>query len=407
MDDGVLPLDTIDPSDQDRFQRNNHHAVFRRLREEDPVHFCNSERFGPFWSVTQYADILSVEKSHQVFSSDLDRGGITIKDDDFADILELGSSFITMDPPEHTRHRAMVAGAFDRENLARLEEEICSRVSAILDDCPVGDPFDWVEKVANELPIQVLALLFGIPQQDRHLLLRWSNLFVGTDDPDVVESRDAAKKELQGFVHYFLDLWDERASREPVNDLVSRLVHGADSRLMSRVDYLGTVVLLLIGGNDTTRNSISGGLWELMSNPTQYQKLIESPELVKPAVSEIIRWVSPVSHFRRTTVCDTQLGGKLIRSGEKVVMWYVSGNRDESVFEHADKFLVDRQGPRHLSFGAGVHHCIGWRLAEMQLTALWSEMLQRFPAIEPVSPPSRLWSNFINGIKDMKVLIPA
>jgi cytochrome P450 len=396
----------MDPSDQDRFQANTHHPVFAQLRKEDPVHFCDSERFGPYWSITRYADILSVEKNHRIFSSAMARGGVTIRDNDFDDVLDLGASFITMDPPDHTVCRAKVSDVFTPQNLKHLDQEIRHLVSRILAGLPVGEDFDWVAQVANLLPIQVLASLFGVPQEDGHLLLRWSNLMVGTDDPDVVSSREVAREELRDFVDYFINLWNQRAAQAPRLDLVSMLVHGAKEKPMTQAEYIGTMVLLLIGGNDTTRNTISGGLWALMQHPDQYQGLRDDPAHIGTTVSEMIRWVTPIAHFRRTAVSDVEVGGKLIKRGEKVVMWYVSGNRDETVFEEADSFRIDRRSPRHLSFGAGIHHCIGWRLAEMQLTALWQALLPVFPVIEPVTQPSRLWSNFTHGIKDFQVRIP-
>ncbi len=369
------------------------------------MHYAVSPEYGPYWSVTTYADIERVEKDHETFSSAFEHGGIAIADADTRQVIESGASFITMDPPRHTAHRGMVRPAFTPANLAKLEAEIRERVVDIVAALPRGETFDWVEHVANELPIQMLATLFGIPQADRHKLLRWSNVIIGMDDPEVCESEAQAREELQAFAEYCFWLWNERANAPPGPDLVSLLAHGEASADMSPLDYIGTMALLIVGGNDTTRNSITGGLHALMHHPEEYEKLQRDRSLVPNTVSEIIRWQTPLAHMRRTAVRDVELGGKTIRAGDKVVMWYVSGNRDERVFDEPDVFRVDRRGPRHLSFGMGIHFCIGARLAEMQLRCLWEELLERHPLIEPMGEPSRLYSNFISGFKRMPVRI--
>jgi cytochrome P450 len=403
MDKDRITLETLDISDQDRFEANTYHPLFKRLRHEDPVHHCISERFGSYWSITRYKDILEIEKNHRDFSSDAKHGGVTIKDHDFEDVLDIGSSFITMDRPRHTAHRGAVAPLFRPVNIQNLEPEIRKIVLEILQDLPLAEEFDWVDKVANLLPIRVLALLFGVPEKHSRKLLRWSNLFVGTDDPDVVESRSKAGEELAQFVDYFLAMRTSRSGTAPGGDLISLLVHGAATRDMSEDDFISTMILLLIGGNDTTRNTISGGLWALTQNPEQYALLRRKPDLVPAATDEMIRWVTPIHHMRRTATCDTELRGKRIRAGDKLVLWYVSGNRDEEVFQAADQFRVARKGPKHLAFGAGIHYCIGSRIAQMQLRILWEELLERFPPIEATAEPARLWSNFINGIKTLPV----
>jgi len=402
-----IPIEQIDVADPTLFESYSYHPLFRRLRAEDPVHYAESPLYGPYWSVTRYEDIDYVEKRHATFSSALERGGIAIQDAGVRDVIDSGASFITMDPPRHTAHRGMVRPAFTPANLAQLEDEIRERVVEIVKPLPVGETFDWVRHVSNELPIQMLATLFGVPQADRHKLLRWSNVIIGLDDPEVCESREQARAELSEFAEYCFWLWRERADAPPGADLVSLLAHGEAGADMSPEDYIGTMMLLVVGGNDTTRNSITGGLHALMHNPAEYEKLRQDRSLIPRAVNEIIRWVSPVAHMRRTAVEDTELGGKTIRAGDKVVMWYVSGNRDERAFEDPDTFRVDRQGPRHLAFGRGIHFCIGARLAEMQLKCLWEELLGRHPVIEPMGEPSRLHSNFISGFKRMPVRIPA
>jgi cytochrome P450 len=405
MDAETIALNTLDVSEQDRFEAGNYHPYFARLRREDPVHYCTSDRFGPYWSVTRYQDILEVEKNHAVFSSDRKYGGVTIADDDFSEVLELGASFLTMDRPQHTIHRGIVAPAFSPGNVRALESQIRNMVSEILADLPLNAEFDWVDRVANLLPINVLALLFGVPASDGAKLLRWSNLLIGTDDLEVVESRARAAEELTDFADYFLALRAQSEGADPGNDLMSLVAHGEASRDMSRSDFLATMSLLLIGGNDTTRNTISGGLWALTRFPVQFELLRERNELLPGAINEMLRWVSPVFHMRRTATRDIQLRGRQIRAGDKVVLWYVSGNRDEETYPEPDEFRIERNGARHLSFGAGIHYCIGSRIAEMQLRVLWEELLKMDRKIEVTGEPSRLWSNFINGIKSLPVRI--
>ena len=401
-----IPLADLDVSGGYIFENDTVGLYFERLRQEAPVHFCPASRFGPFWSVTRYKDIMAVEVNHAVFSSDSGLGGITLADPRPEDKLQ---SFIAMDPPQHDEQRKTVSPIVAPGNLAVLEGTIRSRACAILDSLPIGEEFDWVQRVSIELTTQMLATLFDFPFEERSLLTWWSEITTGhPKGRGAVTSWEQRREELGKCQAYFTRLWNDRVNAPPSNDLISMLAHSPATRHMDADQYLGNVLLLIVGGNDTTRNSISGGLLALNQHPLEYQKLRDNPGLVTSLVPEIIRWQTPLAHMRRTALCDYELGGQTIRKGDKVAMWYLSGNRDSEAIEHADRFIVDRARPRqHLSFGFGIHRCVGNRLAEMQLRVLWEEILKRFPVIEVTGTPRRTLSNFVRGFVSMPVRIPA
>jgi cytochrome P450 len=403
----TTPLDQLDPSHPARFQNHTMWPYFARLRRDAPVHYSTtSPLFGPYWSVTRYKDIMTVEVNHKVFSSDSGYGGITIRDRPKDLRLPM---FIAMDPPRHDEQRKVVQPIVAPGNLAKLEGIIRERVCRILDGLPRGETFNWVEHVSIELTVQMLATLFDFPFEDRRKLSFWSDC--ATAVPEAGGFIDSEEKREQVFAEclaYFTNLWNERVNAEPRPDLVSMLAHGEATRNMTPREFLGNLILLIVGGNDTTRNSISGGLLFLHQNPGEYAKLRANPGLIESMVPEIIRYQTPLAHMRRTAVADFELGGQRIRAGDKVVMWYISGNRDEEAIEEPERFIIDRKRPRqHLSFGFGVHRCVGNRLAEMQLKILWEEILRRFPAIEVVGEPKRVFSSFVHGITELPVRIPA
>lgn len=396
----ALPLDDIDVSDRNLFATNTHGPYFERLRAEDPVHYHPQSKFGPYWSVTRHADMKSVDANHIQFSS---QENITIHEqrEDFP--LPM---FIAMDPPVHDAQRLTVTPAVAPRNLANLELTIRQRAAEILDELPVGAQFDWVDRVSIELTTQMLATLLDFPFEERRKLTRWSDVAGGGPQTGVVESHAQRQAELNECVEYFLRLRDERARQPPRFDLISMLAHGESTRDMPRQEFLGTLVLLIIGGNDTTRNSISGGVLALNEFPDQFAALRSNPALIPNMVSEIIRWQTPLPHMRRTATVDVELGGKRIQAGDKVIMWYVSGNRDERVFDQADQLKIDRTNARsHVSFGYGIHRCMGNRLAEMQLRVLWEEILARFKRIEVVGAPVRTQSNLIRGYTSLPVVL--
>ena len=396
----ATPLDQIDVSLEERFANNTIFPFFERLRHEDPVHFTAESNFGPYWSVTRYEDIMAVETNHEVFSSE---GSISIQDQGEDFVLPM---FIAMDPPKHDSQRKVIAPIVSTDNLKIMEPLIRERAGKILDELPIGEPFDWVDRVSIELTTQMLATLFDFPFEERRKLTYWSDL--ATTDMDGTMTQEQAQAELMACAAYFKTLWDQRAEGPPGNDLISMLAHGEATREMPLMEFLGNILLLIVGGNDTTRNSITGGLIALTQNPEQMAKVRANPALIETMVPEIIRWQTPVAHMRRTAKSDIQLGGKTIRAGEKVVMWYVSGNRDETVIDNPYAFIVDRPRPRqHLSFGFGIHRCVGMRLAEMQLRIVWEEVLRRFPVIEIVGEPVRLKSCFLRAYRSMQVRIPA
>jgi cytochrome P450/predicted MFS family arabinose efflux permease len=401
----TIPLEDIDVSNPELWRTDSFWPYFARLRREDPVHYCRTSRFGPYWSVTRFADIMEVDTNHEAFSSDVGRGGITIIDDDPKNPLPM---FIAMDPPKHDLQRKVVSPIVAPANLARMEDLIRSRAAKILDELPVGETFNWVEKVSIELTTQMLATLFDFPFEDRHKLTYWSDVATAIPGPGaLVETTEEQLAVLMECLEYFVRLWNERVNAEPQPNLVSMLAHGEATRHMTPMEYLGNVILLIVGGNDTTRNTITGSLLALNENPDQYQKLSDNPELIPSMVSESVRWQTPLAHMRRTATRDIELGGKRIAKGDKVIMWYVSGNRDEAAIENPDKFIVDRERPRqHMSFGFGIHRCVGNRLAEMQLRIVWEEILKRYPRIDVVGEPVRLANPFVKGFSSLPVRIP-
>lgn len=401
----TIALEDIDVSDPELWRTDSHWPYFERLRAEDPVHYCRDSQFGPYWSVTKFDDIMAVDTNHKVFSSDISHGGIAIIDDLGKDALPM---FIAMDPPKHDHQRKVVAPIVGPGNLAKMEELIRSRAAKILDELPVGETFDWVEKVSIELTTQMLATLFDFPFEDRHLLTYWSDVATTLPAPGaLVETEEEQITVLNDCLAYFVRLWNERVNSEPGSDLISMLAHGESTRHMTPKEYLGNIVLLIVGGNDTTRNTMTGSVFALNQNPDQYQKLREHPELIPSMVSETIRWQTPLAHMRRTAICDTELGGKRIAKGDKVVMWYVSGNRDETAIENPNSYIIDRERPRHhISFGFGIHRCVGNRLAEMQLRIVWEEILKRYPMIEVMGEPERPATPFVKGYKTLPVRIP-
>jgi cytochrome P450 len=400
-----IALDRIDVSQPELFRTNSFWPYFERLRREDPVHYCADSAYGPYWSVTKYADIMHVDTHHQIYSSEAHLGGITIRDQQPDFMLPM---FIAMDPPKHDRQRKAVSPIVAPENLEKLEGTIRSRAAKILDDLPRNETFNWVDLVSIELTTQMLATLFDFPFEERRRLTRWSDVATAIPGAGVVNSEEQRRTELRECGEVFTRLWNERVNAEPRNDLISMMAHSEATRDMGPMEYLGNLILLIVGGNDTTRNSITGGVLALNENPDQYEKLRANPALIESMVPEIIRWQTPLAHMRRTALCDAELGGKTIRKGDKVVMWYVSGNRDEEAIENPNAFIIDRARPRqHLSFGFGIHRCVGNRLAEMQLRIVWEEILKRFRFIEVVGKPERIYSNFVKGYATLPVRIAA
>jgi len=411
-------------SDEETFQNPSvAHDIFARMRAEEPLAFCPEPWGGKgFWAITKYDDIETISKLPHIFSSDGKHGGITLPTPEMianrrnltrAEVegpaeladFEGGRSMISMDPPEHNKHRRQVAPGFTPQRLDALIARIRDRADVLLDEVgKMGSAeSDFVADVAAELPIQMLAELFDVPQADRYKLFEWSNVMIGGDDPEINVSREQTMGAFMELAAYAMQLYEARKA-EPRTDLISMLVNTeVDGEPMSVADYLSAFVLLVVAGNETTRNSISGGLLALCQHPEQRHKLLDDPGLIPNAVDEIIRWVHPVIYMRRTALQDYALRDVTIRAGDKVAMWYMSANRDEEKWADPFTFDVSREGPRHLSFGYGQHLCLGWRLAEIQLRILLEGVLARYPTLQVTGPVTRMRTNFLNSIKTMPV----
>lgn len=399
-----IPLADIDVGDPELFRSDSFWPYFDRLRQEEPVHYCRESMFGPYWSVTRYNDIMDVETNHSVFSSASSLGGITIRDT-APDLRR--ESFIAMDQPRHSAQRKTVAPMFTPTHLDQLAINIRKRSAECLDNLPNNDVFDWVDRVSIELTTQMLAVLFDFPWEDRRKLTRWSDIATTLPGPGgLVATEDERQAELLECAVYFSRLWKERINQPPKSDLLSMMAHSDATRDMDPKNFLGNLILLIVGGNDTTRNTLSGSVYALNKHPDQYRKLRENPELIDSFVPEVIRWQTPLAHMRRTALADVEFRGKQIQKGDKVVMWYVSGNRDDEMIDRPYQFLIDRARPRtHLSFGFGIHRCVGIRLAELQLKIIWEEILKRFDKIEMVDEPRRVYSSFVKGYETLPVRI--
>ena len=407
----TLTLEDIDLSNPFMYRQDQWRAYYKRLRDEAPVHFHKDGSFGPFWSVTRYEDILFVDKNHELFSSEP-----IIVIGDFPEGLPV-EMFIAMDPPKHDVQRRSVQGVVAPQNLKEMEALIRMRTAEVLDGLPLDQPFDWVSDVSIELTGRMLATLLDFPYEQRDKLVDWSDRLSGAAEAtggefdDGENMFDAAADMAWSFSQLWRDKEARRAAGEaPGFDLISLLQSSDDTKDMIKrpMEFLGNLALLIVGGNDTTRNSMSGGVLAMHQFPEEFAKLKANPALIPNMVSEIIRWQTPLAHMRRVATQDVALGGQTIKKGDRVVMWYASGNRDERKFENPDDFVIDRKSARnHIAFGYGIHRCMGNRLAELQLRILWEEMLNRFDRIDVVGEPERVQSNFVRGISKLPVTLTA
>lgn len=403
----TVPLEDLDPSDPRIYYEDVWQPYFERLRREAPVHRVKDSPYGPYWAVSKYKDIVQVEVNHKVFSSSDELGGIMIND---APKGMERTSFIRMDPPEHDEQRREVSSTVNPVTLAKMEDLIRTRTNMVLDALPRNEPFNWVEHVSIELTSMMLATLFDYPIEDKARLIRWSDTFIcdiNAPDAPVRSEEERFAKQME-FAEHMNEFWEDRAKKPKSFDVLSILAHGESTKNMTLRQKMGVLILFLVGGNDTTRNSMTGGMWGLSQFPDQFEKLRAHPEMVTGMVSEIVRWQTPVIHMRRTALQDAEIGGKQIKAGDKVVVWYISGNRDEEQIENANQFIIDRRRPReHMSFGFGIHRCLGNRLAEMQLKILWEEVLRRDLRIEVLDKPVYAYSNFLHAIRNLPVRIAA
>ncbi len=400
-----LDMDKVNLLHPELWRRAEYFQYFKWLRDNSPVHYTENSPEGPFWSITRYEDIVVVDKDHQRFSSDAKYGGITAVDLNHGFQLPM---FIAMDRPEHTRYRKAVQPVMDSESLKNFEHLIRERTIQTLDSLPIYEPFDFVDKVSIELTTMMLATLFDFPQEDRRKLSRWSDVATGKYNPDICPGGEEQwQRELTECLMAFMTLWQERGQSEvPGHDLLSALAHDATTKNMTPQELLGNLILLIVGGNDSTRNSMTGSVYAWNLFPKEYEKVKADRSLVPNLAAETLRWQTSLAYMRRTAVEDVEMHGKTIKKGDKVLMWYASGNRDERMIERPDDIWIDRPNVRrHLTFGFGIHRCVGNRLAELQMSILWDEILKRYSYIEVLEEPERLPNCFVKGYKHLKVML--
>ena len=406
LKDAESAADPRDVTRPELFSEDRWQEPFRELRANAPIHYCGDSKFGGYWSVSTYKPIVHIEALPKVFSSSWEYGGITVAGDP-EKILEgevRMPMFIAMDPPHHTAQRRTVAPAFGPTEVQNMRAEVIARTAVVLDSLPVGEAFDWVDRVSIELTTGMLAKLFDFPWEDRHNLTRWSDVL---GDVEIFETLEGRQFRLQNAFEMgaaFKQLWDRKTAGPPSNDLISVMLNSDAMSHMSEGEFMGNLILLIVGGNDTTRNSMSAYAYGLAQFPEERAKLEADPSLIPNAVSEILRWQTPLAHMRRTCMEDTEIDGQLIKKGDKLALWYLSANRDESVFPDGDKIIVDRENARrHLSFGYGIHRCVGARVAELQLHTLLEEMAKRRLRVKVLAEPERVHACFVHGYRKLMV----
>ncbi|MDB4966029.1 MAG: cytochrome family protein [Myxococcales bacterium] len=381
------------------------HEAFRRMRAEAPIYWHAEPDGGRgYWALTKYADLIAVSKNPTLFSSA--RGATFIKDANDMDLPVLQTFMLNMDPPQHIRFRNLVKHAFVPKSLPALEPRIKKMVRQIIDKvAPVGQ-CDFVNDIAAQLPLQVIAEMIGVPDGDRDMVFEWSNKMTAFDDPELHQNEgDSSQQAAMEMYQYAGELGQQRVDN-PGDDLISMLMKGVADGGLSAMEFASFFMLLFVAGNETTRNATSGGMIALLENPEQRARLVADPSLIPTAVEEILRWVSPLIYFRRTATKDCEIRGQAIKENDKVVMYYPAANRDEEVFANANSFDIGRTPNDHLAFGVGQHWCLGANLARVELRCMFEEILLRLPQLELADQPKRLRSNFLNGIKSMPVRFP-
>jgi cholest-4-en-3-one 26-monooxygenase len=395
----------LDLLDLDMFQRGEQDALFARLRRDAPVSWQDHPHGRGFWNVVQYGDVVRVNRDAALFSSEV--GSISLLDpDERSDTVggdTRGAMMITSDPPRHTRYRRLVNGGFTPRTMKAIDESLAARATKIIDLIIEKGACDFVTEVAAELPLQAIADIMGVPQEDRGRLFDWSNRMAGLDDPEYATTDGTI---ASGEMYTYVNELARQRRTEPRDDIVTVLVNAEiEGDRLSEIEFDMFMLLLTLAGNETTRNSTSFGMWALMENPEQYARLREHPELMESAVEEMLRWASPVLHFRRTATADTELHGQRIAKGDKVVMWHISANRDEAVFIEPFRFDITRTPNNHVAFGGGgPHHCLGAYLARMQLRLIFKEIVARIPDMQLAAKPELLRSNVLRGVKHMPVV---
>ena len=402
----TLAADITDPfavSRAELYRDDVWQAPFRTLRRETPVHYVPNSDYGPFWSVSTYKGIVEVESLPDIYSSEA--GGITIADFDPDRDVKM-PMFIARDRPVHTAQRRSVAPAFTPSEMARMSADIRRRTAEVLDALPTGERFDWVERVSIELTTGMLAILFDFPWEERAKLTFWSDW---AGDIELVKTPELRRQRLEHMFAcgaYFQQLWNAKVGKPRTPDLISMMIHSDAMSHMDPYEFIGNLILLIVGGNDTTRNSMSALAYGLDLFPDARAQLERDPALIPNAVQEILRWQTPLAHMRRTATRDTELMGQTIREGDKLALWYLSANRDESVFDDSDTIRVDRPNARrHLAFGHGIHRCVGARLAELQIGILLEEMAARRMRVNVVGEPERVAACFVHGYRKLPVEI--
>jgi cytochrome P450 len=395
----------IDLSDHDAFVEAVPHEAFAALREHDPVHW-NPEPDGPgFWAVTRYGDIRAVHRDVGTYSSEI--GGTSLEDLE-PEYIEARKSMLDMDPPRHDELRGLIARRFTPRAVGVWEEQVRQVTREVLDRAlPMGE-FDFVAEIASEIPMQVFAEILGVPQDERRVIIEIGDRLLGNADPEYAVPADDAHRHLPFSSPAALEMFEfgrrlaAQRRKDPRNDIITQLAFEP----LTQQEFDVYFVLLATAGNETTRHTITHGLLGLLEHPDELGRLRDDPSLGKSAAEEMLRWATPVHHFRRTAAVDTELAGTEIKAGDKVTTWFVSGNRDETVFEDPYHFDVGRTPNPHMAFGpGGIHHCMGAHLAKMEVRIAFEELLARTDRIELTGPPERLRSNFFNGIKRLPVRV--